>query len=47
MLMVDCLPQIDPVKKESVLRGDNALANVDCTVAVFYGLMDYIIILLH
>lgn len=26
MLMVDCLPQIDPIKKESVLRGDNTLS---------------------
>lgn len=29
MLMADCLPQIVSVKKESVLREDNALANVD------------------
>lgn len=29
MLMADCLPQIVPVKKESVLRGDNALVNAD------------------
>jgi len=49
MSMVDCLPQIDPVKKESVLRGDNALANADAPL-LFSGLMSaylYIIISLH